>query len=251
MTSNNNIFYGQKLIEQLASNAETFGSTRLTEDVRKRLDTWEMTPEEEFYEAVYLHENFGVDLPQEMNEAYNKLLEDDANEPSEEEEVPEEKPSEIKQYDIGDLVMLSPTSEIGPHRLLIVKKYNSGESINYEGHILSSKVRNSNKYTLRYPNNIYVNVYDHILVGKYRGVTRKPCYINVGEYFEFSSEEVQGLGTFKGKVTKEFLKFVQDCERRVSNDENQYWRWINGEAVNEKPSGDMTDKEYHEALKFW
>ena len=251
MTSNNNIFYGQKLIEQLASNAETFGSTRLTEDVRKRLDTWEMTPEEEFYEAVYLHENFGVDLPQEMNEAYNKLLEDDANEPSEEEEVPEEKPSEIKQYDIGDLVMLSPTSEIGPHRLLIVKKYNSGESINYEGHILSSKVRNSNKYTLRYPNNIYVNVYDHILVGKYRGVTRKPCYINVGEYFEFSSEEVQGPGTFKGKVTKEFLKFVQDCERRVSNDENQYWRWINGEAVNEEPSSDMTDKEYHEALKFW
>lgn len=94
MKSNNNMFYGQKLIEQLATNAETFGSTRLTEDLRKRLDTWEMTPEEEFYEAVYLHENFGVDLPQEMNEAYKKLLEDDTA--TSDEEVPGEEPSEIK-----------------------------------------------------------------------------------------------------------------------------------------------------------
>lgn len=146
--------------------------------------------------------------------------------------------------------MLSPTSEIGPHRLLIVKKYTAGEIIKYEGHILSSKVRNSNKYTLRYPNNIYVNVYDHILVGKYRGVTRKPCYINVREYFEFDSDDVQGSGTFKGKVTKEFLQFVQECERRVSTNDNQYWRWINGEAVNEEPSGDMTDEEFYEAMQY-
>lgn len=251
---NNNMFYDQKLIEQLANNAETFGSTRLTEDVLRNLDTWETTPEEEFYEAVYLHENFGVELPEELTEAYHKLLEEEEDEEAEEQDSetePEEETPEIKQYDIGDLVMVSPTSEIGFHRLLIVKKHVSDDNITYEGHLLSSKVKNSNKYTLRYPNNIYVNVYDHILIGKYRGVTRKPCYINVGEYFSFDSYDVQGPGTFKGKVTQEFLNFVQECERRASTDANQYWRWINGEAVNEKPSGDMTDKEYNEALKFW
>ena len=44
---------------------------------------------------------------------------------------------------------------------------------------------------------------------------------------------------------------MQECERRVSSNDNQYWRWINGKAVNEEPAVDMTDKEYKEALKFW
>ena len=96
---NNNMFYDQKLIEQLANNAETFGSTRLTEDVLRNLDTWEMTPEEEFYEAVYLHENFGVELPKELNEAYHKLLEEEEAKESEEQVAEietEEETAELK-----------------------------------------------------------------------------------------------------------------------------------------------------------
>lgn len=247
---NNHTFYDQKLIEQLATNAETFGSTELTEDVLRGLDTWEMTPEQEFYEAVYLYENFGIKLPEEFNEDYHKLLEED-KEATGKDGAKEEKTTEWKQYDIGDLVMVSPSAKIGLHRLLIVKQHLIDDKTIYEGHILSSKVKNSNKYNLRYPNNIYINVYDHILIGKHRGVTRSPCYINVGEYFKFSSEAVQGSGSFKGTVTKEFLDFVQECERRVSSNDNQYWRWINGKAVNEEPAVDMTDKEYKEALKFW
>ena len=69
---NNNMFYDQKLIEQLASNAETFGSTELTEDVLRGLDTWEMTPEQEFYEAVYLYENFNIELPEEFKQEYQR-----------------------------------------------------------------------------------------------------------------------------------------------------------------------------------
>ena len=96
---NNNMFYDQKLIEQLANNAETFGSTRLTEDVLRNLDTWEMTPEEEFYEAVYLHENFGVELPKELTEAYHKLLEEEEAKEAEEQDSgtePEEETPELK-----------------------------------------------------------------------------------------------------------------------------------------------------------
>ena len=92
---NNNMFYDQKLIEQLASNAETFGSTELTEDVLRGLDTWEMTPEQEFYEAVYLYENFGIKLPEELNEAYHKLLEEDKGATGQD-GAKEEKTTELK-----------------------------------------------------------------------------------------------------------------------------------------------------------
>lgn len=42
------------------------------EDVLRGLDTWEMTPEEEFDEAVYLYENFNIELPEEFKQEYQR-----------------------------------------------------------------------------------------------------------------------------------------------------------------------------------
>ena len=62
--------YEETLIKQLSENAERAGSIPLTEAVLKRSGTWEMTPEEEFDEAVYLYENFNIELPEEFNQEY-------------------------------------------------------------------------------------------------------------------------------------------------------------------------------------
>ena len=64
--------YEETLIKQLSENAERAVSTRLTNEVLKHLDTWEMTSEEEFYEAVYLYENFNIELPDKFQEEYQR-----------------------------------------------------------------------------------------------------------------------------------------------------------------------------------
>ena len=66
------MMYEEELIKQLSENAERAGSIPLTEDVLKRLDTWEITPQEEFDEAVYLYENFNIELPEEFEEEYRR-----------------------------------------------------------------------------------------------------------------------------------------------------------------------------------
>lgn len=66
------MMYEETLIKQLSDNAEKAGSIRLTNEVLKRLDTWEMTPEEEFDEAVYLYENFNIELPGNCKEEYRR-----------------------------------------------------------------------------------------------------------------------------------------------------------------------------------
>ena len=66
------MMYEETLIKQLSENAERAGSIPLTEDVLKRLDTWEMTPQEEFDEAVYFYENFNIELPEEFEEEYRR-----------------------------------------------------------------------------------------------------------------------------------------------------------------------------------
>lgn len=66
------MMYEETLIKQLSENAERAGSIALTEDVLRGLDTWEMTPEEEFDEAVYLYENFNIELPEEFKQEYQR-----------------------------------------------------------------------------------------------------------------------------------------------------------------------------------
>lgn len=67
------MMYEETLIKQLSENAEKAGSTRLTTEVLKHLDTWEMTSEEEeFDEAVYLYENFNIELPDKFQEEYQR-----------------------------------------------------------------------------------------------------------------------------------------------------------------------------------
>lgn len=66
------MIYEETLIKQLSENAERAGSIPLTEDVLKRLDTWEMTSEEEFDEAVYLYENFNIELPEKFKHEYQR-----------------------------------------------------------------------------------------------------------------------------------------------------------------------------------
>lgn len=46
------MMYEETLIKQFSDNAEQATSIRLTDEVLKGLDTWEMTPEEEFDEAL-------------------------------------------------------------------------------------------------------------------------------------------------------------------------------------------------------
>ena len=66
------MIYEETLIKQLSENAEKSGSILLTNEVLKHLDTWEMTSEEEFDEAVYLYENFNIELPEKFKNEYQR-----------------------------------------------------------------------------------------------------------------------------------------------------------------------------------
>lgn len=66
------MMYEETLIKQLSDNAKKAGSIRLTNEVLKHLDTWEMTPQEEFDEAVYLYENFNIELPDKFQKEYKR-----------------------------------------------------------------------------------------------------------------------------------------------------------------------------------
>ena len=66
------MMYEEELIKQLSDNAEKAVSIRLTTEVLKHLDTWEMTSEEEFDEAVHLYENFNIELPDKFQEEYRR-----------------------------------------------------------------------------------------------------------------------------------------------------------------------------------
>lgn len=124
----------------------------------------------------------------------------------------------------------------------------SEDTYKYEGLVFSSKILKSNLYTMRYPDNIYIDKYDWMLQSG--GFSRKPCYINVRDNFTFYSNEFSESGTYKGSAKNSFMEFIIQCKRRVGTHDNQYWRWMDGKAVNEEPSGDMTDKEFYEAMQY-
>ena len=66
------MMYEKELIKQISDNVEKATNIRLTDEVLKGLDTWEMTPEEEFDEAVYLYENFNIELPEDFKQEYRR-----------------------------------------------------------------------------------------------------------------------------------------------------------------------------------
>lgn len=248
----NNKFVSEECYNELARIGESIyevasprGSIKLSECSPEFLAeyVWESTPEEELQEAITANKQVGEPIPQYLQEAYSKYLAGMT--------LSEAVADIKKQYRPGDIVFVNPASNpIGFHRFLIVKKSTSSDGVPvYEGLVFSSNINNSNLRNMKYPDNIYIDKYDWML--KSGGYSRKPCYINTRELFNFRATEFSESGTYKGTVKPDFMTFVRQCQDRVGTHDNQYWRWINGEAVNEKPSGDMTDKEYHEALKFW
>lgn len=248
----NNRFVNEECYDELAHIGESIyeiasprGSINLSECSPEFMAeyVWESTPEEELQEAIAANKQVGEPIPQYLQEAYSKYLAG---------MTLSEAVSDIKrQYRPGDIVFVNPASNpIGFHRFLIIKKILSSDDItSYKGFVLSSNINNSNLRNMRYPDNIYVDKYDWML--KSGGYSRKPCYINTRELFTFKPTEFSDSGTYKGTVKPAFMEFIKQCQERVGTHDNQYWRWINGKAVNEKPSSDMTDKEYKEALKFW
>ena len=66
------MMYEKELIKQISDNVVKATNIRLTDEVLKGLDTWEMTPEEEFDEAVYLYENFNIELPEDFKQEYRR-----------------------------------------------------------------------------------------------------------------------------------------------------------------------------------
>lgn len=236
--------YDPKLVEELQSYSDAQGTIRLSECSPEFLADyiWESTPEEDLQEAITANKLVGEPIPQRLQEAYKKYLSGMSL---------TEAVSDIeKQYRVGDIVFVNPASNpIGWHRFLITKSVKMpDDTYKYEGLVFSSKINKSNLRTLAYPDNIYIDNYDWMLQSG--GFSRKPCYVNVREIFTFYSDEFSESGTYKGTVKPSFWEFITQCKRRVGTHDNQYWRWINGKAVNEKPSSDMTDEEFYEAMQY-
>lgn len=232
-----------KIGERIYEVASPRGSVNLSECSSGFLAdcAWESTPEEELQEAIAANKQVGEPIPQYLKEAYSKYLAGMT--------LSEAVADIERQYRPGDIVFVNPASNpIGFHRFLIVKKTLSSEDVlTYEGFVLSSNINNSNLRNMKYPDNIYIDKYDWIL--KSGGYSRKPCYINTRELFTFEPTEFSYSGTYKGTVKPSFMDFVKECAERVGTYANQYWRWINGEAVNEYPSGDMTNEEFYKIMQ--
>lgn len=137
-----------------------------------------------------------------------------------------------KKYVTGDILMVPQwnSSENGrielPHRIVVIDSAEKKDKIYYTGRVLSSQIKNSNKYNDWYPNNIYIDNYDSILsIG--RTVGEKPAYINVSDVVTFTNKDLSDSGTWKGHISKEFEIFIQDCISNYEKDRtlniNIFW----------------------------
>ena len=128
-----------------------------------------------------------------------------------------------KKYVTGDILMVPQwnSSENGrielPHRIVVIDSVEKKDKIYYTGRVLSSQIKNSNKYNDKYPNNIYIGNYDSILsIG--RTVGEKPVYINISDIITFTNEDLSDSGTWKGHISKEFERFMHDCISNYEKD---------------------------------
>lgn len=139
------------------------------------------------------------------------------------------------QYKVGDIILTNnyrsksqgggyvPDSQ---HKILVItSKQEDNGIINYSGFLLSSKYEKSNKYTDRYPNNIYINPYNSIL---YKGTPSRynEVFIRVDDLVTFTNMDLSTSGSWKGKASWDFLNFVQSCvdNYRTGKDNSKvYW----------------------------
>ena len=138
-----------------------------------------------------------------------------------------------KKYIAGDILMVPQwnSSKNGrsdlPHRIVVIDSVEKKDKIYYAGRVLSSQIKNSNKYNDRYPNNIYIDNYDSILsLG--RTVGEKSVYINISDVITFTNEDLSDSGTWKGHISKEFELFMQDCISNYEKDKTMnkdiFWK---------------------------
>lgn len=136
------------------------------------------------------------------------------------------------EYKVGDIILTNRYKSRGsyvensPHKILVItSRKKSDKEITYSGFLLSSKKEKSNKYTEKYPNNIYINPYNSIL---YKGARsdKDEVFIRVDDLVTFTNMDLSTSGSWKGKASYDFLNFVQRCvnnyRRGVSN---SYMRW--------------------------
>lgn len=138
---------------------------------------------------------------------------------------------QLKEYEVGDIIMPitahSPSSntDVEPHKVLLIQTKDTGEDgiIKYKGFLLSSKVRKSNKYG-GYPNNIYIEDYSSIL---YRGKPEnKEAFIRVDDIVEFTNQDLDTHGVWKGRVSNAFFNFVNNCYKNYQQGKsNKYKYW--------------------------
>ena len=129
-----------------------------------------------------------------------------------------------KHFVHGDILMVPQwnSSENGkielPHRIIVIDSVKYKEEITYTGRVLSSQIKNSNRYNPKYPNNVYINNYDTILSNG-RKVGEKPVYVNVSDIITFTNKELSDSGTWKGHISNEFDAFLEECIHRCNKSE--------------------------------
>lgn len=139
---------------------------------------------------------------------------------------------QTKQYEIGDVIytntFYSPSSkkQVTGHKILVItSKRDEDGVVHYRGFELSSKVHKSNKYG-RYYNNLYIKDYNTILASG--GGSPIEAIIRVDDLVKFNSKDLSPTGTLKGRVTDEFLQFVQKAysnytSGRSKDNATMYW----------------------------
>lgn len=128
-----------------------------------------------------------------------------------------------KKFVGGDILMVPQwnSTQNGkielPHRIVVIDSVIKEDKILYTGRVLSSQIKNSNKYNSRYPNNIYINNYDSILsLG--RKIGAKPIYINISDIITFTNDDLSDSGTWKGHISDEFRLFMDMCISNYEKD---------------------------------
>lgn len=188
--------------------------------------------EREFIFEGISHED-GIPLGEffEQNDVDDYIWEDDTLEDSliSAEDLNEASGDQLKVFNVGDIIMTTRFQSKGrymdsPHRIMVVtSKKNRDGVVEYSGFLLSSKINKSNKMG-GYPNNIYIKNYSSIL---YSGApANKEAFIRVDDLVRFTSNDLSTSGSMKGKASREFMNFVQECYNNyrsgVSNSEI-YW----------------------------
>ena len=136
-----------------------------------------------------------------------------------------EGPDNDKVYNVGDIVFVpqieTATGIISGHRILVISRVDKDT---YKGFIMSSKVDKANKYNKHFPNNLFVNNYNDILI---KGPLKNcSIIVAVDNLVSFNRNELSEKGSFKGHVKDNFLQFVLNGYNNYLNgisNKNMFW----------------------------